>query len=222
MAFSKPVPAQEAAAEYLRAAAARCDGPIRVGGHSKGGNLAMYAAATVEDAVRDHVVAVYNNDGPGLSDRIDAKALYDRIGDRLHSFVPQSSVVGMLLSHPDRYEVVRSDSVSILQHNPYSWQVEGPGFVRAPGLSRDSARFEAAFRRWLSEVDEAERAVLVDTLFDILGAADARSFGRDFWAHLVRNPRAVLSAIQNVDPDARRRIMKMLASLAAAAREGRG
>ena len=218
MAFSKPVPAQEAARKYLRAALARFPGAIRVGGHSKGGNLAMYAAATVDDG--DRVTDIYNNDGPGLSDRMNADALYRRIAGRLRVYVPQGSIVGMLLQHPDEYTVVKSTSVSILQHDPYSWQVEGPAFVRMPGLSRDSARFDAAFRRWLSGIDEANRELLIDTLFNVLSAAKSRTFGREFWQGLARNPGSVLSAIQNIDADKRRRVTRMLTDLGAAAIKG--
>lgn len=215
MAFSRPVPAQEAAREYLDAAAERIPGMLRVGGHSKGGNLAMYAAANA--GARARVVAVYNNDGPGLSDKMDAAAMYARVTGRLHSYVPQGSIVGMLLDHPDEYTVVKSNSVSILQHDPYSWQVEGPAFVRMPGLSRDSARFDAAFRAWLSHVDEADRELLIDTLFGVLTATRSQTFGREFWQGLARNPREVLSAIQNVEPEKRRRVTRMLAGLGSAA-----
>ena len=217
MAFSKPVPAQEAARAYLEAAAERYPGGLRVGGHSKGGNLAMYAAACAGEAARDRLIAVYNNDGPGLSDRMNAHDLYRRIAGRLRSFVPQGSIVGMLLQHPDEYTVVRSRSVGILQHDPYSWQVEGPAFVRMPGLSRDSARFDAAFRQWLSGMDEADRGLLIDTLFNVLYATRSQNFGREFWQGLARNPRSVLAAIQDVEPEQRRRVTRMLADLGAAA-----
>ena len=218
MAFSKPVPAQEAAQAYLDEVGRTFEGPLRVGGHSKGGNLAMYAAATADEAVRERILGVYNNDGPGLSDRMDAEALYQRITGRLHSCVPQGSIVGMLLNHPDEYTVVKSNSVSILQHDPYSWQVEGPAFVRMPALSRDSARFDAAFRAWLASVDEANRALLVDTLFNVLSAAKSPTFGREFWIGLARNPVPVFNAIQDVDADERRRINRMLTDLGAALR----
>lgn len=218
MAFSTPVPAQQAAKEYLDAAAARDACALRVGGHSKGGNLAMYAAATAAQAARDKLIAVYNNDGPGLSDRMDAPALYARIAGRLRSFVPQGSIVGMLLAHPDEYTVVKSKSVSILQHDPYSWQVEGPVFVRMPGLSRDSARFDAAFRQWLGDVSDDDREVLIDTLFTVLAAANSQTFGREFWQAVVRNPVPVLSAMKDVEPGDRRRIARMIADLAAKVR----
>ena len=213
MAFSKPVPAQEAARNYLARVAALYPGELMVGGHSKGGNLAMYAASTVDEGVLARISAVYNYDGPGLSDHMDAPAHYARLGERLHSFLPQGSVVGLLLAHPDEFTVVKSNSISILQHDPYSWQVEGPRFVRMAGLSRDSARFDAAFRAWLGGVDESERAELVDTLFGILGATNARRFDRDFWVALAQNTKAVREAIGGVEPDTRRRVIKMLADL---------
>ena len=217
MAFSKPVPAQEAAAEYLNALARRYPGGLRVGGHSKGGNLAMYAASHMEDAARERLLAVYNYDGPGLSDRMDAPALYARVTGRLHSYVPQGSVVGMLLAHPDEYTVVKSNSVSIWQHDPYSWQVEGPDFVTLAELSRDSARFDLTFRQWLAGLDEDDRALLVNRVFDVLCATNSRSFGREFWAGLARNPKSVFAAIQGVDPEVRRRIAKMMLDLGALA-----
>ena len=220
MAFSTPVPAQLAAADYLAGLCKKYPAKLRVGGHSKGGNLAMYAAASMDDGDRQRLLAVYNNDGPGLSDRMDAPALYARITGRLHSYVPQGSIVGMLLAHPDEYAVVRSNSVGILQHDPYSWQVLGPDFVRLPELSRDSARFDIAFRQWLAGVGEEDRAMLVDTVFDILSATRSQSFGREFWAGLARNPKSVLEAIQGVEPEKRRRITRMLLDLGALALRG--
>jgi len=220
MAFSRPVPAQEAAAAYLTDLARRYPGGVWAGGHSKGGNLAMYAASHLDDALLPRLLGVYNYDGPGLSDRMDAQGLYGRITGRLHSYVPQGSVVGMLLAHPDQYAVVKSNSISVWQHDPYSWQVMGPDFVRLGELSRDSARFDLVFRQWLSGIDEDDRAALVDTVFDVIAATNSRSFGREFWAGLARNPKSVLDAIQDIEPEKRRRITRMLLDLGALALKG--
>ena len=211
MAFSEPVPSQVAATEYLEAAAGRVQGALRVGGHSKGGNLAMYAVANASPETRARVVAVYSNDGPGLSDRMNARAMYENIVDRLQAFVPQDSIVGMLLVHPGRYTVVRSNASGFMQHDPYSWQVKGPAFERLPALGKDGARFEAAFHKWLGRVNEADRRVLVDTLFEVLGAVNVTTFGLEFWHGLFRNPISVLSAIQGIDAEKRRRINQMIA-----------
>ena len=214
LAFSRPVPAQEAARTYLTRIMELYPGPFRLGGHSKGGNLAMYAAATVGDALRERVMAVYNFDGPGFSDRMNDAELYRRIQGMLHTFLPQGSIVGLLLAHPEEYAVVRSDNVSILQHDPYSWQVLGPCFIRMPELSRDSARFDLAFSRWLGAVDEASRQLLVDTLFSVLEATRAATFGREFWQGLTRNSMAVVTAIQKVEPQQRKRVSHLLGELA--------
>ena len=71
-----------------------------------------------------------------------------------------------------------------------------------------------AFRRWLSEVDEADRGILIGTLFDILEASGSPSFGPEFWQGISRNPGAVMAAIREVDPQARKRVSRMLMDLA--------
>ena len=214
MAFSKPVPSQEQAAEYLKMVAGKYAGPLQVGGHSKGGNLAMYAAAQTDDAVRERIRTVFNYDGPGLSDKMDAPALYARISGRLRSFVPQGSIVGMLLAHPDQYTVVKSNSIGVLQHDPYSWQVDGPRFTRKENLAVDSVRFDIAFRQWLSGVSEEQREELVETLFSILSATKADAFDRDFWIRLAQNSKEVKAAIDQVSPDTKNRILALFAEFA--------
>lgn len=216
MAFSTPVPSQIAAWKYLEAAAGRVKGTLRVGGHSKGGNLAMYAAANAPEAIRARIAAVYSNDSPGLSDRMNARRLYENIVDRLHAFVPQDSIVGMMLAHPDRFTVIKSNSTGIMQHDPYSWQVKGPAFEHMPSLSQDSARFDAAFHKWLREVNEADRKVLIDSLFDVLSAAKSANFGLEFWHGLLHNPVSVLAAIKDISAEKRKRITHMLTEFGAA------
>ena len=214
MAFSKPVPSQEQAAEYLKMIADKYPGSILVGGHSKGGNLAMYAAAQAEDTVSERIRTVFNYDGPGLSDKMDASALYARICGRLRSFVPQGSIVGMLLAHPDQYTVVKSNSIGVFQHDPYSWQVDGPLFKRKENLAEDSVRFDIAFRQWLSGISEEQREELVEALFGILSATKADAFNRDFWIRLAQNSKEVKAAIEQVSPDTKSRILALFAELA--------
>ena len=109
MSYQTPVPAQRSAAEYLFDALRRWGGPLRLGGHSKGGNLAVYAAAACRTP--DRLLAVYNNDGPGFCAGAVDEAGYEAVRGRIHTFVPQSSVVGMLLDHEEDYTVVRSDQI---------------------------------------------------------------------------------------------------------------
>ena len=216
MAFSPAVPAQEAARVYLNEIAGKYPVPIRVGGHSKGGNLAVFAAASADDAVRDRILAVYNNDGPGLSDQMDTRSLYGRLAGKLHTFVPHGSIIGMLLNQADHFTVVASNSVSILQHDPYSWQIEGPHFVELPGLSPESASFRKACRNWLSSIPPADRESLIDAVFNVLGTAETTRFGPEFWSSLASNPMAVLSALSNITPSQRKLLGRMVTELGAA------
>lgn len=216
LAFSTPAPSQDAARRYLEAVSGHVKGMLWVGGHSKGGNLAMYAAACAPEAIRARISAVYSNDGPGLSDRINARSLYENIIDKLHSFVPQDSVVGMMLAHPSRFTVIKSNSSGIMQHDPYSWQVRGPAFERVSALSQDSVRFDAAFHKWLAKVNEEDRRVLIDSLFDVLKAAKSANFGLEFWHGLARNPVSVLAAIQGISAEKRKRITRMITELGTA------
>lgn len=103
---------------------------LRIGGHSKGGNLAAWAAVHLDEKLqRQRLIAAYNNDGPGFSrDLVDTPS-YQAVADRLFTYIPASSIVGVLLEHAEDYEVVDSTARSIMQHEPLSWCVEGPHFV---------------------------------------------------------------------------------------------
>ncbi len=131
MSFLSAVPAQVKAAEYAGAVARACPRrALRIGGHSKGGNLAAWAAVHLDEKLqRQRLIAAYNNDGPGFSrDLVDTPS-YQAVADRLFTYIPASSIVGVLLEHAEDYEVVDSTARSIMQHEPLSWCVEGPRFV---------------------------------------------------------------------------------------------
>ena len=122
MAFQYPVPAQRSASAYLDMVARLWEGPIILVGHSKGGNLAVWGAVHASPATRDRIVRVYSNDGPGFSEKMLESEAYRTLADRIDSLVPQSSLVGMLLSH-DECDVIRSSQLGIFQHNGLSWEV---------------------------------------------------------------------------------------------------
>ena len=118
MSFRCPVPSQEAATEYLDRAAARLRGRLYVGGHSKGGNLAVYASVFAKRRTRKRLLGVYNNDGPGFNASVLERKEYVEMQDRLYAFIPQSSIIGMLLEHAERYTIVHSSQSGQLP--PYS------------------------------------------------------------------------------------------------------
>ena len=117
MSFRQTVPAQLLAQQYVRDVAAEYPVPIRLAGHSKGGNLAVFAAARVGPILQKQILEVYNQDGPGFTDYMMGDPGYLAMVPRIRTYIPQSSVIGMLLEHEEPYTVVKSRSVSLLQHD---------------------------------------------------------------------------------------------------------
>ena len=176
MAFESPVPAQSEALAYLIRAAEKTDRPLRLGGHSKGGNLAAYAAAHAPAAVQDRILSISSFDGPGLDDDTMAGEGYRRISSRVVSVIPESSVVGLMLNYHTDYTVVKSDSVGVLQHDPFTWQLHGPAFECADSVTDASRLLDETLHDWLKRCTPEERREFVDTVFDLLASTNARSF----------------------------------------------
>ena len=139
LACMPEVPAQKKAVGYLQDAARQFPRrKLRLGGHSKGGNLAVYAGVFCPAAVQRCITAIWSNDGPGFHEDILDLPQHQRVEDRIFSVVPKSSVVGMLLEHEESYAVVDSDQLGFLQHDGFSWQVMGDHFVTLRQMSRQA------------------------------------------------------------------------------------
>lgn len=209
MAFETPVPAQTAALQYLERIASRQAGPLRLAGHSKGGNLAVYAAMNAGASTQARIEAVYSFDGPGLDEASIRSEGYQRIRGRIRSFVPQASIVGMLLAyHPD-YTVVKSDGLGIAQHYTKSWQVLGPRFVEMEQLNRGSEVIDQTLHEWLRACSPEQRRVFVNTLFDILQSTNAVALS-DMRRNVRASATAILEATRRVDPATGRMIRQLL------------
>ena len=209
MAFESPVPAQSAALQYLQEAAAALSGPLLLGGHSKGGNLAIYAAAHADPAVQERIRAVYSFDGPGLDDATVASQGYARIAARIRSFVPQSSVVGMLLAYHPEYTVVKSDALGLMQHDAFTWQLLGTRFIEAPEVDAGSRLVNQTVHAWLSRVTPEQRRRFVDTLFGLLEASGATTV-KELMVDVPDRAAGILKALQKVDFDTARMILTLL------------
>lgn len=209
MAFESPIPAQAAAVQYLRRIAAETTGPLVVGGHSKGGNLAIYAAAHADPAIQHRIRAVYSFDGPGLDDATMASEGYAAIARRIRSFVPQSSVVGLLLAYHPEYTVVKSDALGLLQHDTFTWQVLGTRFIEAPEVDVSSQLVNQTVHTWLSRVTPDQRRRFIDTLFDLLEATGASTM-KELMTDVPGRAAGILKALQKVDFDTARMIITLL------------
>ncbi|MBR5125566.1 MAG: DUF2974 domain-containing protein [Oscillospiraceae bacterium] len=169
MSFQQTVPAQRLAQQYVREIAAEYDAPLRLGGHSKGGNLAVFAAARSSPMVQERILEVYNNDGPGFTKYMMGDPGYLAMVPRIRTHIPQSSVIGMLLEHEEPYTVIRSKTVGLLQHDPYSWELMAKDFILVPDVTEDSRFVDATIKNWFADMTNQERNQLVDMLFTLLG-----------------------------------------------------
>ena len=209
MSFQDRIPAQEKALYYTQSFARNFDRKLILCGHSKGGNLAVYAASLCPGWVQERITAVYNNDGPGFTAALMGHPGYRAMVPRIHSYVPQSSIVGMLMEHEEPYTVIKSRQVSILQHDLYSWEVMGGGFVPVPGISADSRLVNRTVKEWLTRKTPAERNAFVDAVFDLLGTGEVDS------AKEIMMPWNILNYLRtlNEDIEMRRLIGKELSDL---------
>lgn len=169
MSFQQTVPSQRLAAEYVREVAAEYGRKMRLGGHSKGGNLAVFAAARSSPMIRHRILEIYNHDGPGFTEYMMGDPGYLAMVPKIRTFIPQSSVIGMLLEHEEPYTVIRSKSVGLLQHDPYSWEVLGNQFIPVQEVSQSSQFLDATIKHWFADMTVEERSQLVDVMFGLLG-----------------------------------------------------
>ncbi len=168
MSFQETVPAQLAAVAYTQKFAESTVMPLHICGHSKGGNLAVYAAAKCGRSIQKRIVGVHNNDGPGFHETMMKDEGYQAILPRVYTYVPQSSVIGMLLEHEEPYTVVKSTQVGLMQHDPYSWTILGGSFVREDEVTAESRFIDQAMKNWLADMSIEDRNKFVDTVFEVI------------------------------------------------------
>lgn len=175
MSYLEAVPAQVEAVDYLQEAAFSFPEKLRVMGHSKGGNLAAFASVNASEVVQNQILAVCNFDGPGFEKSETLMENYARIRERLHTFLPQGSIVGLLLEHDEDYAVVRSKNVGVFQHDGFSWEVTANDFGRLSELSLEAKKRDVALHEWVTSVEPQQRRQCTETLFSLLQSTGAKT-----------------------------------------------
>ena len=176
MGFLYQTPGQLRAAQYLNEQFSDTCYRIRVGGHSKGGNFAVYASAFCKNEIQKRIMKVYSNDGPGFLPQVLESEEYRRILPKVESTVPEDSIVGMLLENDLEHVVVKSSETGFYQHDALSWEVLGNRFVRAETLSENSILFDRTIKNWLLGLSAEQREEFVDVVFGVLQSTGATTF----------------------------------------------
>ena len=199
MSFQSPVASQKAAVEYLCLLdAALSPDEIITCGHSKGGNLAVYGAAFSSQEAAEKVTAVYSHDAPGFPAEIVADERYTALLPKIRAFVPQNSIIGMLLERQDSFTVVKSDQKGLFQHDCFSWQIIRDGFVRMERRTAESEIFGRTFRGLLKDMSAEELRRFTEALFELLDSANASTL-----MELADGRKELLKAMRTASPETR-------------------
>ncbi len=211
LSFLEETEGQKLAVGYLNAVGDRTDGPITVGGHSKGGNLAVYAAAFCEKEVKDRITAVYSNDGPGFRRAIAESEEYASILPRVVSIVPDTSLVGQLLTSKSEPVVVKSSALGIAQHNGMTWSVVGNRFERC-AMSPVGRLIGMTAGAWLEQMDDGERRFFTDAVFSVFESTGADTFS-EMGDQKLKSAESIVNAVLAMPKDDHRKMRDILRAL---------
>ena len=220
MAFLTPVPGQAISVEYLNRVAGRFGGPLYVGGHSKGGNLAVYSAMNCNPDIQDRIRKIYSMDGPGFRPEVLRECDYGKIADRVVKILPNSSLVGMIFESGMYFQVVKSKTFGLLQHDPYTWLVTGNHLVRADRLYERRQQMDNNLNQWILSLNEQQLRTFVDTLYQVITASQADNL-IDFTAEWKKSMNGVIAALKEVDEETVEALKEIVGSLFEIARENR-
>ena len=209
MSFASHLPSQKDAVKYLNKIAKKFEKNIIVGGHSKGGNLAVYASIFCDKDVKERIIAIYNEDGPGFDIEITETNEYKEIIKKVHTYIPQSSVFGRLLNHQETYVVIKSIANGIMQHDLYSWQVVNENFEYLEKVTETSNFINKSIRIWLEQVSIEQREKFFNILFKILISTEASTV-EELSKGWFKMARKIVKEYKMIDPENKEIVSKAL------------
>ena len=209
------------AADYLARVAVLTDLPLRVGGHSKGGNFAVYAAALASPATQDRITRIWSNDGPGFREEVRCLEGYLRVQPKCVSIVPDTSVIGLLLESDCLCKVIKSTASGLVQHDGFTWECGPTGFLLAE-QTRKGAYLEKAVDHWVARQDDATLRSLVDSLFTVFEATGEETF-HSMAARKMRTAELMMAAFRALPKEKQRELLaatgKLVTSTGATAKQ---
>ena len=216
MTFDEEVPAQRDAVIYTESIAHALGMPLILGGHSKGGNLAVYAGMFCAEDVRESILAAYNYDGPGFNEKVASSPEFSSMMGRVHTYLPQSSLVGILMWHREPFTIIESNSVSIFQHVVYTWQLMGGQFIKLEERTGSSRFADETLKAWLKELPPRQRESFINGVYSVIAAGEGKNL-RDILDG--RNLPAMLRAAGSLDEQTRQDVLDAIRSFGDALRE---
>lgn len=209
MAYMKTIPSQTEARVYLENACKSLKGTLIAGGHSKGGNLAVYASVSSSDNTKKRLTCVYNNDGPGFSEDFFNSEEYNKIKSIQKTYVPEFSIVGMLFDQAENYITVQSDNRGLMQHDPFSWHVLGKHFIERQDINEQSRFIHKTVTEWIKGLSVEQKKIFIETTFSLI--KDSTAVRNDeLVENWGENLILVLKALKGIDSQTKDVILKTI------------
>ena len=205
------VPAQERAVEYMQRISDKASGMLRVGGHSKGGNLAIYGSVMCK-SVHDKILEIYSNDGPGFSKEFQESPETAEMMPKIIRIIPEYSIIGTLLEHEKQPIIVASTSRGLLQHDGFSWEVQGPGLVRRDSLNKTALRFIEILHKWIDGMDMELKRLLIEDLFATLQASGYENLS-EVQSGGLKSLAAMVKRLDKFAPESRGMMQELLTAI---------
>lgn len=205
------VPAQKRAVEYMQRISDKASGMLRVGGHSKGGNLAIYGSVMCK-SVHDKILEIYSNDGPGFSKEFQESPETAEMMPKIIRIIPEYSIIGTLLEHEKQPIIVASTSRGLLQHDGFSWEVQGPGLVRRDSLNKTALRFIEILHKWIDGMDMEQKRLLIEDLFATLQASGYENLS-EVQSGGLKSLAAMVKRLDKFAPESRGMMQELLTAI---------
>lgn len=205
------VPAQKRAIEYLQKISEHTDGMLRVGGHSKGGNLAIYGSVMCKSA-HEKILEIYSNDGPGFSREFQELPETKEMMPKIIRIIPEYSIIGTILEHEKEPVIVASSSKGLLQHDGFSWEVQGPALVRRDSLNKTALRFIEILHKWIDGMDMEQKRLLIEDLFATLQASGYENLS-EVQSGGLKSLAAMVKRVEKFAPESRGMMQELLTAI---------
>ena len=200
MSFKMPIPAHIEAVNYFDKACKKLKGKFRLAGHSKGGNLSIFAGTYCIPKYQNRIIEIFNFDGPGFEQVVLNDKRYIDIQEKIKTFVPKKSIVGMLFDTNTEKTIVESSNNGIMQHDPFSWKVLGNTFISTDEISSESEFINKTLKIWMKKIDKDKREFFIDSVFAIIESTEANNI-TEITENLFKTSSKMIQYYKNMDSE---------------------
>lgn len=218
LSFMINIPSQLEGLKYIKKVAKKYTEKMHLGGHSKGGNIAVYSAIFAPKTIQKRIIDITNHDGPGFDKSIIEREEYKKIIKKVHTYIPQSSIIGRLLEHEEEYIIVKSMQKGVMQHDIYSWQVLGTEFIKEEKITNGSEMINETVRNWLKTTTPEQRESFINILYEVITTTKAKTF-KEFTSSWAKNIGIILKTYKHINEKDKKIIGQMIFSFITAAKD---